>query len=144
MNYLEAFLRKKRRAENCEAPTDKTDITGSVSFVSETPACSSASSPRGSVPKTPISPPSPAVKPAENSRDRSVPATVRALIEEIEADARSKGWPADLLWNSHFWDTPRGLAALLDEGDAIAEVTTDYIAIFKVKHTIQRFQRRIS
>jgi hypothetical protein len=144
MNYLEAFLQKKRRAENCEGPTDKTDITGSVSFVSETPACTSTAFPQGSAPKSPMSLPSPAMKPAENSRNRSVPAAVRVLIEEIEADARAKGWPADLLWNSHFWDSPRGLAALLDEGDAIAEVTTDYIAIFKVKHTIQRFQRRIS
>jgi hypothetical protein len=54
MNYLEAFLQKKRRAENCEGPTDKTDITGSVSFVSDTPTCSGTAFPQGSVPKIPI------------------------------------------------------------------------------------------
>jgi hypothetical protein len=84
------------------------------------------------------------VKLADKSRNRSVPAAVRALIEEIEADARAQGWPAELLWSAEFWGSPRGLAAVLDEGDAIAEVTIDYIAILKVERTILRFQRRAS
>jgi hypothetical protein len=77
-------------------------------------------------------------------RNPIIPRAIRTIIEGIEADARAKGWPADLLWNSHFWDSPRGLAALLDEGDAIAEVTPDYIAILKVELKVHRFQRRAS
>jgi hypothetical protein len=83
-------------------------------------------------------------KTPSNSRSPIIPPAIRAIIEDIEANARAKGWPAELLYNAEFWGSPRGLAAVLDEGDAIAEVTTDYIEIFKVKHTIQRFQRRIS
>lgn len=79
-----------------------------------------------------------------NSRYSLVTPEVRELIEAIEPEARAKGWPAELLWNSEFWGAPRGLAAVLDEGDAIAEVTTDYIAIYKVEHNILRFQRRVS
>ena len=31
----------------------------------------------------------------------------------LEAEARGKGWTAELLWNAGFWDMPRGLAAVL-------------------------------
>jgi hypothetical protein len=79
-----------------------------------------------------------------NSRSPLVPPAVRAVIESIEVDARAKGWPPELLWNAEFWGSPRGLAALLDEGDAIVEVATDYIAILKVERNILRFQRRAS
>lgn len=142
MNYLEAFLQKKRRAEKCEVPTDKTDATGSVSFVSEPSASSSTPFPRSPVPKAPILPPAVAASPSP--RNPIIPPGVRSVIEAIEVDARAKGWPAELLWNSRFWDSPRGLAALIDEGDAIAEVTTTYIAILKVERKILRFQRRAS
>src|ERR1700676_4504766 len=54
------------------------------------------------------------------------------------------GWPPELLYNSNFWDRPRGLAAILDANDEIAEVTADYIAILKVERNIVRFQRRTS
>jgi hypothetical protein len=63
------------------------------------------------------------------------------MIESIEADARTKGWPAELLWNAGFWDFPRGLAALLDPEDEIVEVTPDSIAIAKCRRDIQRFRR---
>jgi hypothetical protein len=33
------------------------------------------------------------------------------------------------------------LAAVLDEGDEIAEVTADYISILKVKHDLLKFRR---
>jgi hypothetical protein len=79
-----------------------------------------------------------------NWRKPLVPPTVRAVIESIEVDARAKGWPPELLWNTEFWSSPRGLAALLAEGDAIVEVTIDYIAILKVERTVLRFQRRAS
>src|SRR5271170_1993717 len=55
-----------------------------------------------------------------NSRSPLVLPAIRAVIESIEADARVKGWPAELLWNGGFWDCPRGLAAILDEKDEIA------------------------
>jgi hypothetical protein len=40
--------------------------------------------------------------------------------------------------------TARGLAAVLDESDVIAEVTPDFIEIVKSKRSILRFQRRMS
>jgi hypothetical protein len=79
-----------------------------------------------------------------DSRTPIMPPCIREKIEAIEADARAKGWPPELLWNSGFWDSPRGLAALLDEGDEIAEVAVDYIAILKTQRNILRFQRRTS
>jgi hypothetical protein len=79
-----------------------------------------------------------------NSRLPLVPDAVRAIVEGIEADARAQGWPAELLWNSNFWDCPRGLATILDESDVIAEVTPEFIEIIKTKHSILRFPRRVS
>jgi hypothetical protein len=79
-----------------------------------------------------------------NSRSPLVPPAVRTLIEGIEADARAKGWPAELLWNAEFWGSPRGLATVLDDDDAIVEVTPDYIGILKTHSSILRFQRRVS
>jgi hypothetical protein len=79
-----------------------------------------------------------------NSRLPLIPLGVHAILESIEHEARVKGWPPELLWNSEFWGSPRGLAAVLDEGDAIAEVTSDYIAILKTERHILRFQRRAS
>lgn len=76
-----------------------------------------------------------------DSRHPLVPSEVRAKIEAIEPDARSKGWPAELLWNRGFWDSPRGLAALLDPNDEIAEVTHDHIAILKTRRDLLRFRR---
>jgi len=66
---------------------------------------------------------------------------VRAKIEAIEADARAKGWPAELLWNSAFWDRPRGLAAVLEAEDQIGGITQDYIEILKRRHDLLRFRR---
>jgi hypothetical protein len=70
-----------------------------------------------------------------------IPPAVRSKIEAIESDARAKGWPAELLWNAGFWDTPRGLAALLDPVDEIAEVTADAITILKPRSAVVRFRR---
>jgi hypothetical protein len=56
-----------------------------------------------------------------DSRNPLIPTEVRAKIESIEADARTKGWPPELLYNSNFWDYPRGLAAILDANDEITE-----------------------
>jgi hypothetical protein len=41
----------------------------------------------------------------------------KRLEKAIEAEARAKGWPAELLWNNVLWVSPRDLAALLDPKD---------------------------
>jgi hypothetical protein len=79
-----------------------------------------------------------------DSRHPLVPPEVRAKIESIEADARAKGWPAELLWNGGFWDCPRGLAALLDPADEIGEVTPDFIEIVKTRRDLVRFRRLVA
>jgi hypothetical protein len=77
-----------------------------------------------------------------HSRNPLIPTEVRVKIESIEADARAKGWPPELLYNSNFWDYPRGLAAILDANDEIVEVTADTIAVLKYRSEILRFRRR--
>jgi hypothetical protein len=76
-----------------------------------------------------------------DSRHPLIPDPVREKIAAIEPTARNLGWPPELLWNANFWDAPRGLAAVLDEGDEIAEVAADYISILKVKHDLLKFRR---
>lgn len=79
-----------------------------------------------------------------DSRNPLLGPDVRAKIEAVEAEARVKGWPAELLWNAGFWDCPRGLAAVLEPSDEIGDVTTDYIEIWKLRRDRQRFMRRVS
>src|SRR5215472_13195203 len=50
-------------------------------------------------------PPTPTVTP--DSRHPLINPTVRAKLEAIESDARRMSWPAELLWNANFWDSPR-------------------------------------
>jgi hypothetical protein len=78
---------------------------------------------------------------APDSRHPLIEQAVRAKLEVIEAEARSKGWPPELLWNANFWDCPRGLAAILDPADEITEVTSEYIAILKTKRDLLKFRR---
>jgi len=78
-----------------------------------------------------------------DSRNPLLRPDVRAKIEAVEAEARVKGWPAELLWNVGFWDCPRGLAAVLDAQDYIGEVTPDYIEILKARREVLRFRRHI-
>jgi hypothetical protein len=47
-----------------------------------------------------------------------------------------------LLWSSDFWTLPRGLAAVLEPGDEIGEVTPDYIEVLKLRRDRLRFMRR--
>ena len=79
-----------------------------------------------------------------NSRNPLIDPEIRAKIEAIETDARTKGWPAELLWNNAFWDQPRGLAAVLEENDQIVEVTSASIKILKVKRDVLIFHRHVS
>jgi hypothetical protein len=99
--------------------------------------------------------PPPAERPAEaratwpryvtpDSRNPLIPLGVRQKIEAIESDARAKGWPAELLYNANFWDSPRGLAAVLDADDEIVEVTPDQIAVLKVRRDLLRFRRHVA
>jgi hypothetical protein len=81
---------------------------------------------------------------APDSRHPLIPDTIREKIEAIEAEARAKGWPAELLWNNAIWDLPRGIAAVLDADDEIGEVTPDYIEIWKLRRNRQRFMRRVA
>jgi len=78
-----------------------------------------------------------------DSRHPLIEPAVRAKLEAIEAEARAKGWPPELLWNGNFWDCPRGLAAVLDPGDEITEVAVavDHITILKVKRDLLNFRR---
>ncbi|HEX4201433.1 MAG TPA: hypothetical protein VHY59_07935, partial [Chthoniobacterales bacterium] len=76
-----------------------------------------------------------------DSRHPLIEPVVRAKLESVEAEARAKGWPAELLWNAGFWDCPRGLAAVLDFEDEIIEVTLDYIVILKTRRDLLRFCR---
>jgi hypothetical protein len=65
---------------------------------------------------------------------------ILAKIEAIEAEARAKGWPAELLWNNAIWDLPSGLAAVLDPNDEIADVTPEVIEIVKMHRDVLRFR----
>jgi hypothetical protein len=76
-----------------------------------------------------------------NSRHPLIEPTVRAKIESIEAEARAKGWPAELLWSYAYWDLPRGLAAVLDADDEIVGVTADVIEIVRMRCDVMRFRR---
>jgi hypothetical protein len=61
-----------------------------------------------------------------------------AIVPTLDPDLRGQSQSAE------FWDEPRGLAAVLDEGDGIGEITGDHIEIVKSKRSILRFQRRAS
>jgi hypothetical protein len=79
-----------------------------------------------------------------NTRHPLVAAEVRVKIEAIEAEARCLRWPAELLWNGNFWDSPRGLAAVIDPDDEIVEVTAEYIAILRMRRDLLRFRRHVA
>jgi hypothetical protein len=76
-----------------------------------------------------------------DSRHPLICDVVRAKIEAIEAEARAKGWPAELLWNAGFWDRPRGLAAVLEIDDEVGEVTREIIEIVRMHRHVLRFPR---
>jgi hypothetical protein len=86
-------------------------------------------------------PPSPTRDVVPGSRQPLIPDAIRAKIEAIEGDARAKGWPAELLWNNAFWDLPRGLAAMLEPDDEIADVTREVIEIVRMRRDVLRFRR---
>jgi len=72
----------------------------------------------------------------QTSHDQ-IESAVAAEIRRVEPQARSLGWSQWRLWESRFWPGPRGLAALMEPGDQIMEVTTEWIRIQK-RHGIQQ------
>ena len=81
---------------------------------------------------------------APDSRHRLIEPAVRAKLEAIEPEAAPKDGPAELVWHSNFWDCPRGLAAVLDSGDEIVEVSAECITILKIKRDVLRFRRHVA
>jgi hypothetical protein len=79
-----------------------------------------------------------------NSRAPLIPDAIREKIAAIEPTARSLGWQPEQLWNSGFWDSPRGLAAILEPDDEIVAVTPDYISILRTRHDLLRFRRHVA
>ena len=78
-----------------------------------------------------------------NSRHPLIEPEVRAKIEAVEPEARRLGWPAELLWNANYWDLPRGLAAVLDQDDEIAEVSAEEILVLKYRRDLLHFRRTV-
>ena len=190
MDYLRAFLDRKKRIEEGEGPTLKTLKTGFDGFEGYLPRGfekKPASHERaGNVTKGPGDPPSKPSKPLDaidpcgvisdspapapivqsliatgdgkvsplaeprpgsvvpNSRSPLIPDDTRAKIAAIEAEARAKGWPAELLWNNVFWGGPRGLAAVLEATDEVVEVTDTCIVILTNRRDLQRFPRYVA
>jgi hypothetical protein len=76
------------------------------------------------------------------------PPGVVAEIERIEAEAKALGWDHGRLWNFRFWpdthDQPRGLAAVMSEGDTVVEVSDEVITILASKRFLQPFPRKTS
>jgi hypothetical protein len=64
-----------------------------------------------------------------------IPGEVWQEIARIESEALRLGWRRERLWNASFWPNstaqPRGLASVLDPGDRIAEVTSEFALIEK-------------
>jgi hypothetical protein len=64
-----------------------------------------------------------------------IPPAIVSEIERIESQALTLGWRRERLRNFAFWPhgsvEPRGLASVLDAGDRIAEVTSDYLTVVK-------------
>jgi tubulysin polyketide synthase-like protein len=79
--------------------------------------------------------------------DLRIPSEVVAEIRRIEAEAYRLGWTHERLWNRDFWPHtvlhPRGLSSVIDVGERLINVRSDYITIEKLdnRRTRQRFWR---
>jgi len=86
--------------------------------------------------------PAPSIQESQTeSPAQNIDPTVRSEIARIEPAALTVGWLPARLWNPAFWPAPRGLAAVLDGSDRIAEVTREWILIQKADGNQQRFFR---
>jgi hypothetical protein len=71
---------------------------------------------------------------------------VKAEIQKILLEALSCGWTTDLLWETRFWNITEagncpGLAAVMQPGDKLEEVTEGYIEIIRPSGVVHRFYR---
>lgn len=70
---------------------------------------------------------------------------IKAEIQKIALEAISLGWTPELLWETRFWNiipgagNRPGLAALMNPGDKLGEITGDYIEIIRPSGTVHRF-----
>src|SRR5208337_1196035 len=70
--------------------------------------------------------------PARKSATAEIHPDIAAELERIEAEALRLGWTRDRLRNAGFWRPwPRGLASVLEAGDQVTEITSDFITIRK-------------
>jgi hypothetical protein len=73
---------------------------------------------------------------------------VESELTRIWPDAERLGWSHGRIWNLHFWpnsnEHPRGLAAVLQPGDTITEVTETYITILAQGSHLLRFYKQQS
>lgn len=81
--------------------------------------------------------------PALKTPVRDIDPAVAVEIRRIETQALELGWSREHLWGAKFWPiAERGLAALMDPGDPIVEVTAETITILKYRRDLQKFYRR--
>ena len=76
--------------------------------------------------------------------EHHIDASVGAEVLRIEPEALHLDWNLERLWGARFWPVNlRGLAAVIDPGDSIGIVTTDFIEIIKAdwRKTRQTFCR---
>ena len=77
--------------------------------------------------------------------ERKIAPAVRAELERIWPEAKRLGWPWQRIFGASFWPVEaRGLVTVLDPGDGIVEITSEYIAILKSGRNVLRFQRHIA
>jgi hypothetical protein len=71
--------------------------------------------------------------------------SVQAELSRIWPEAERLGWSHARIWNAQFWPNsdaqPRGLAAVLQPGDTIVEVTEQWITLLAQRHHTQRFPK---
>jgi hypothetical protein len=64
--------------------------------------------------------------------EREIAPAVRAELERIWPEAERLGWPRERIWGAKFWPAEMGgLGSLLDPGDRLIEVASDFIVIEK-------------
>jgi hypothetical protein len=82
---------------------------------------------------------------AARSESKEIDIAIAVEIARVELEAMRRGWTHERLWGERFWPVEaRGLAALLDEGDRVEQVRSDYITIVKRDGARQRYWRHQS
>jgi hypothetical protein len=77
--------------------------------------------------------------------ERKIAPAVQAELERIWQEAKRRGWPWQRIFGASFWPVEaRGFVTLLDPGDGIVEITSEYIAILKTGRNMSRFRRHVA